>query len=91
MTDQAAPLSEPAVEEGVRHRRLVDKINAAALHAFDQGRREIADKLRLLHDAVVGKEIEDGYADRSDSEIKKMLDHRFKNEMTKKRIRPRAY
>ena len=91
MAEKTAPISEPAVEEDVQHRRLVDKIIAAALHALDQGRYEISDKLRLLHDAVVKKEIEDGYTERSESEIKKWLDHRFKNEMTKKRIRPRPY
>ena len=91
MAEKTAPISEPPDGEGVHHRRLVDKIVAAALHALDHGRREIAVKLRLLHDAVVEKEIEDGYAERSESEIKKWLDHRFKNEMTKKRIRPRPY
>lgn len=73
------------------HRRLVDRINAAALQALDHGRREIASKLRLLHDAVVEQERAEGYADRSDDEFKKWLDHRFNSEAAKRRVPPKYY
>ena len=91
MTDHDATQFEHAGGGIPLHRRLVDKINAAALHAFDQGRREIATKLKLLHDAVVENEIDEGYADRSDTELKKWLDHRFNNERAKQRVRPVRY
>lgn len=92
MTEQSsAILSEQTEGETVPHRRLVDKINAAALHALDHGRREIASKLRLLHDAVVEEEREEGYADRSDNDLKKWLDHRFNSAAAKRRIRPKYY
>ena len=87
----SATPAEQTEGETVPHRRLVDKINAAALHAFDHGRREIASKLRLLHDAVVEKEREEGHADRSDDDLKKWLDHRFNSESAKRRIRPKYY
>ena len=73
------------------HRRLVDKINVAALHALDHDRRGIADTLRLLHDAVVEEELEEGYDDRSDDELKKWLDLRYANEKMKQRVRPRNF
>ena len=92
MTEQSSEThSEQTGDQPTPHRRLVDKINAAALHALDQGRREIAAQLKLLHDAVVEKEIEEGYADRSDNDLKKWLDHRFKNDKARQRVRPRRY
>ncbi len=92
MTEQSSETRpEETDDKPVPHRRLVDKINAAALHALDHGRREIAVQLKLLHDAVVTKENEEGYADRSDDELSKWLDHRFKSDKARKRVRPRRY
>lgn len=92
MTEQSSAILPHRTEiETAPHRRLVDKINAAALHALDHGRREIASKLRLLHDAVVEKEREEGHADRSDDDLKKWLDHRFNSAAAKRRIRPKYY
>ena len=84
-------MTEQTEGETVPHRRLVDKINAAALHALDHGRREIASTLRLLHDAVVEQEKEEGYGARSDDGLKKWLDHRFNSEVAKRRIRPKYF
>ncbi len=92
MTKQSVAIDPEQTEgETVPHRRLVDKINAAALHALDHGRREIASKLKLLHDAVVEREREEGHADRSDDDLKKWLAHRFNNEAAKRRVRPKYY
>ena len=92
MTKQSVEIDPEQTEgETVPHRRLVDKINAAALHALDHGRREIAIQLKLLHDAVVTKENDEGYADRSDDDLSKWLDHRFKSDKARKRVRPRRY
>ena len=92
MTEQSSViLSEQTEGEPAPRRRLVDKINEAALHALDHGRREIASKLRLLHDAVVEKEMAEGYPDRSDDDLKKWLDRRFNSEAAKRRIRPKYY
>ncbi len=92
MTEQSsAILSEQTESEPVPRRRLVDKINEAALHALDHGRREIASKLRLLHDAVVESEREEGHADRSDDDLKKWLAHGFNNAAAKRRVRPKYY
>ena len=77
--------------EPAPRRRLVDKINEAALHALDQGRREVATQLKLLHDAVVKKEIDEGYTDRSDDDLKKWLDHRYRSDNARRRVRPRRY
>ena len=86
-----AILPEQTEGETVPHRRLVDKINEAVLHALDHGRREIASKLKLLHDAGVEKEREEGFADRPDNDLKKWLDHRFNSEAAKRRVRPKYY
>ena len=92
MTEQSsATPAEQTEDETVPHRRLVDKINAAALHALDHGRREIASKLKLLHDAVVEQERAEGYADRSDDDLKKWLDHRFNSAAAKRRVPPKYY
>ena len=92
MTEQSSAILTDRTEgESAPHRRLVDKINAAALHALDHGRREIAATLRLLHDAVVEEEREEGYADRSDDDLKTWLDRRFNSAAAKRRVRPKYY
>ena len=92
MTEQSSAILSAQTEgETAPRRRLVDKINEAALQALDHGRREIASKLRLLHDAVVEQEMADGYADRSDDDLKKWLDRRFNSEAAKRRIRPKYF
>ena len=92
MTEQSSAILSAQTEgETAPRRRLVDKINAAALQALDHGRREIASKLRLLHDAVVEQEREEGYSARSDDGLKKWLDHRFNSEAAKRRIRPKYF
>lgn len=86
-----SPPSDQTEEDPVPHRRLVDKINAVALQALDSGRREIAAKLRLLHDAVVEQEQEEGYADRSDDDLKQYLDRRYNSAAAKRRVNPKNY
>ena len=78
-------------DEAVPHRRLIDKINAAVLHALDQGRREIAAKLKLVHEALIEQEIAEGYEDRSDDDLNKWLDRRYKSDKAIQKIRPRRY
>ncbi|MFP6731046.1 MAG: hypothetical protein VCD50_12905 [Alphaproteobacteria bacterium] len=79
--DETRP--EETDDESMPHRRLVDKINAAALHAFDQGGCEIAATLKQLHSALIEQEVAEGYdkrsEDRSDAKLNKWLDHRYKN------------
>ncbi len=92
MTEQSSAILSAQTEgETAPRRRLVDKINEAALQALDHGRREIASKLRLLHDAVIEREREEGHADRSDDDLKKWLAHRFNNAAAKRRVRPKYY
>ncbi len=87
MTEQSSEThSEQTGGQPTLHRRLVDKIHAAARHALDQGRREIADQLKLLHDAVVDNEIDEGFADRSDDDLNKWPDHRFKSDKARQRV-----
>ena len=59
------PSGAPAVK-----RRLTDKIGDAISHAVGQGRKMVADKLRLIHDSVVAEETEAGRR-RADDELEK--------------------
>ena len=64
---------EPAAD-----RRLVDKINGAIQHALDQGRKDFAAGLKLIHDSIVDDELERGYGDRAEDQLKTWLDRRYK-------------
>ena len=62
-----------AVEQTVK-RRLTDKISDAISHAASQGRKMVADNLRLMHDAIEEEEeAENGFRRRSDDELEKYL------------------
>ena len=57
---------------------MVDKINGAIQHALNQGRKDFANGLSLIRDSVIEGEIEQGYEDRSDNQLKTWLDRRYK-------------
>ena len=78
-------------EQPIEHRRLVDKINAAAQHALSQGRREFAAKLKLLYEAVVETEIEEGHADRLDDDLNNWLESRSKSAKGRRKARQARY
>ena len=92
MSEQTnAATTDEAVEQPREHRRLVDKINAAARHAFSQGRREFAAKLKLLHEAVVEKEIEEGHAERLEDDLKNWLETRATSAKGRRKARQARY
>ena len=92
MSEQTnAATTDEAVEQPREHRRLVDKINAAARHAFSQGRREFAAKLKLLHEAVVEKEIEEGHADRLEDDLNNWLETRATSAKGRRKARQARY
>ncbi len=76
-----SPSGAPAVK-----RRLTDKIGDAISHAVGQGRKMVADKLRLIHDSIVAEETEAGRRRRADDELEKYLD-RYVKTVRNRRIR----
>ncbi len=75
------PSGAPAVK-----RRLTDRIGDATSHAVGQGRKMVADKLRLIHDSVVAEETEARRRRRADDELEKYLD-RYVSNVRNRRIR----
>jgi hypothetical protein len=51
------PSASPGAAQG-GERRLSDKIAHAMHHAFDVGRRDIGERLKLLHQALRGEDAE---------------------------------
>ena len=86
-----AVTTDQASEQPREHRRLVDKINAAAQHALGQGRREFAAKLKLLHEAVVEKEIEEGHAERLEDDLNNWLETRATSAKGRRKARQARY
>ena len=76
-----SPSAEPAVK-----RRLTDKIGDAISHATEQGRKMVADKLRLIHETIVSEETEAGHRRRADDELEKYLG-RYIDNVRNRRIR----
>ncbi len=77
-----------AVEQTVK-RRLTDKISDAISHAASQGRKMVADNLRLIHDALEEEEAENGFRRRSDDEIEKYLDRYVRSKRNRAfKVRP---
>ncbi len=75
------PSGAPAVK-----RRLTDRIGDAISHAVGQGRKMVADKLRLIHDSVVAEETEARRRRRVHDEPEKYLD-RYVTNVRNRRIR----
>ncbi len=86
-----AVTTDQAGEQPQKLRRLVDKISAAAQHALNQGRREFAAKLKLLHQAVVEKEIEEGHADRLEDDLNDWLETRANSARGRRKARQARY
>lgn len=83
-TQGAAPAS---LAEGPRIRRLADKIHDSIAHALNHGRVEIASRLSLICDSMVETEAAQGYASRSEDELKSWLSRRFSNSLSRGRRR----
>ncbi len=79
-THGAAPVP---LAEGPMNRRLADKIHDAIAHALSHGRDEIASRLSLICDSMVETESAQGYANRSDDELKSWLNRRFSNSLSR--------
>ena len=84
-SDQNPSANSSSGERAVE-RRLTDKIGDAISHAARQGRKMVADKLRLIHDSVVAEETEAGRRRRAQDELEKYLG-RYINNVRNRRIR----
>ena len=84
-TTHGVKLAPPAEEP--MNRRLSDKIHDAIAHALSHGRDKIAGQLSLVCDSMAETEAAQGYTNRSDDEIKTLLDRRFSTRLSRRRRR----